>query len=230
MFELRSVDGGYGDAPVVHGVTLAVPDSSVVAVLGPNGAGKTTLLRLASGVLPIERGRLLLNGRDVTGWKPHELAQAGLCHVPEGRGVFPRLTVRENLVLQAPAGREAEAIDRATAAFPVLGSRLHQAAGTMSGGEQQMLALARAYVTEPRVVLVDEVSMGLAPVIVDEIFAFFSVMAAEGTSLLLVEQYVVRALEIADFVYLLSSGGVSFAGEPAELDGDDVFSHYIGVS
>ena len=150
--------------------------------------------------------------------------------MPEGRGVFRSLTVRENLELYAAQGpRGAEAIELAVQTFPSLGRRLGFLAGQMSGGEQQMLALARAYVQAPRVVLLDEVSMGLAPKIVDEIFDFLSVLAGQGTSLLLVEQYVTRALAAADWVYLLSRGEVAFAGEPAELDGDSVFSEYVGI-
>jgi branched-chain amino acid transport system ATP-binding protein len=228
MFELRAVRTGYGDTAVLRGVDLCVPPSSVVALLGPNGAGKTTLLRAASGILPCWEGRLTVDGRDLTNRGLHEVAAAGVCHVPEGRGVFPTLTVRENLILQSTPGTEDEAIERATAVFPVLGRRLRQTAGTMSGGEQQMLALSRAYVRRPKVVLLDEVSMGLAPRIVDEIFDFLRVLAAEGSSLLLVEQYVTRALELADYVYLLNKGTVGFRGEPAELDGDDLFSEYLG--
>lgn len=230
MFELQGVVAGYGDTTVLRGVDLVVPPSSVVALLGPNGAGKTTLLRAASGILPCWGGRLVVDGRDLTNRGPHEVAAAGVCHVPEGRGIFPTLTVRENLVLQSPRGGEAEAIERATAVFPVLGRRLRQVAGTMSGGEQQMLALCRAYVRQPKVVLLDEVSMGLAPKIVDEIFVFLEVLARQGSSLLLVEQYVTRALELADYVYLLNKGSVGFRGEPSELDGEDVFLEYLGQS
>src|SRR5439155_10479150 len=202
---------------------------SVVALLGANGAGKTTLLRVASGLLRPSSGRILIDGEDVTHASPHALVRHGVCHVPEGRGVFPNLTVRENLTLQAFAGQEREGIERAVAAFPKLGQRLTQVAGTMSGGEQQMLALARAYVQSPRFVLLDEVSMGLAPLIVDAIFEFLAVLASEGASLLLVEQYIARALEIADYVYLLNRGEVAFAGEPSELEGTDVFQTYVGA-
>jgi branched-chain amino acid transport system ATP-binding protein len=151
-----------------------------------------------------------------------------VCHVPEGRGVFPSLTVRDNLVLQSFAGAEKESLERAVSAFPKLGQRLDQLAGTMSGGEQQMLALARTYVQNPKLVLLDEVSMGLAPNIVDEIFEFLAVLAKEGASLLLVEQYVTRALAIADYVYLLKRGRVAFAGEPSELDAEAIAAEYVG--
>ena len=228
MLNLKGIDAGYGATTVLRGVDLVVPRSSIVALLGPNGAGKTTLLRVASGLLRPSRGQLLLDGQDVTGSSPHALCGKGLCHVPEGRGVFPNLTVRDNLVLQSFAGRERESLDRAVSAFPRLGERLDQLAGTMSGGEQQMLALARTYVQSPEIVLLDEVSMGLAPNIVDEIFEFLAVLAGEGASLLLVEQYVTRALAVADYVYLLNRGTVVFAGEATELDADAIAEEYVG--
>jgi branched-chain amino acid transport system ATP-binding protein len=228
MFELQQITAGYGATTVLRDVSLSVPAGAVVALLGPNGAGKTTLLRVASGLLRPGSGRILLDGQPLTGRAVDRLSRAGVCHVPEGRGVFPSLTVRENLRLQAPAGREAEAVERAGDIFPVLRSRLDQVAGTMSGGEQQILALARTYVCGPRVVLLDEVSMGLAPRIVDQIFEFLGRLRDEGISMLLVEQYVTRALALADYVYLLQRGRVAFAGEPAELDGDELFRRYLG--
>ena len=229
MLELRGISAGYGRSTVLRAVDLVVPDRAVVALLGANGAGKTTLLRVACGLLAPSAGQLLVDGTDLAGRRPHVLTNAGVCHVPEGRGVFRSLTVRDNIVLQAQDGDESGAIERAVHAFPRLGERLSQVAGTMSGGEQQMLALARTYVQHPRVVLLDEVSMGLAPKVIDEIFAFLELLAAEGASLLLVEQYVSRALEIADWVYLLSRGEVVFAGEPAELADRDVFAEYVGA-
>jgi branched-chain amino acid transport system ATP-binding protein len=228
MLHLDNIVAGYGGTTVLRGVDLIVPDRSVVALLGANGAGKTTLLRVASGLLQPASGTIHLAGQDVTGQTPHALCDRGLCHVPEGRGVFPGLTVRDNLILQSRAGQENESIERAVHAFPRLGERLGQIAGTMSGGEQQMLALARTYVQSPQVVLLDEVSMGLAPNIVDEIFRFLAVLSAEGSSLLLVEQYVTRALAIADYVYLLSRGTIAFAGEPSELDADAIAAEYVG--
>ena len=230
MLRLEGVEAGYGEATVLRDVDLVVPDGSVVSLLGPNGAGKTTLLRAASGLLDPSAGRIVLDGVDVTGLPPHQLVARGVCHIPEGRGIFRTLTVRENLVSQAPSTPPGEAVDRAVEAFPILGERLSQTAGTLSGGQQQMLALARAYATDARVVLLDEVSMGLAPLVVDEIFAFVARLAAEGRSLLLVEQYVTRALAISDFVYLLNKGRLVFAGEPGELDEQQVFRGYVGAS
>ena len=226
---IRGLDAGYGRVQVLFGLDLDVAPGEAVAVLGTNGAGKTTLLRVASGLLSPSSGHLGLDGEDVTGRTPHELVDRGICHVPEGRGIFPSLTVRDNLILQSANGEESQSLDRATTAFPRLAQRMSQLAGTLSGGEQQMLALARTYVQHPRVVLLDEVSMGLAPKIVDEIFEFLALLRSQGASLLLVEQYVTRALAVADYVYLLNRGRIAFAGEPAELDDADVFASYVGV-
>ena len=230
MFELRRITAGYGATTVLRDVSLAVPDASVVALIGANGAGKTTLLRVASGLLQPASGSLAIDGEHVIDTTPHGLVEQGICLIPEGRGVFRSLTVRENLTLQARKGTADDSLAKAVEAFPRLGERLNQAAGTMSGGEQQMLALARAYIQSPRVVLLDEVSMGLAPRVVDEIFSFLKTLAAAGSSLLLVEQYVTRALDVADYVYMLNKGQLAFAGEPAELAGTDVFAAYVGAA
>lgn len=229
MFELRNVSAGYDTGRVLHDVSLVVPPGAVVALLGPNGAGKTTLLRVASGLLRAQSGEVLLDGRKLTAAPTHAFAAAGVCHVPEGRGIFATLSVADNLVLQSPPGREKKSRERVTRVFPRLGERLDQPAGTLSGGEQQMLALARAYLAEPRVVLLDEVSMGLAPKIVDEIFDYLKLLAGSGASLLLVEQYVSRALELADYVYLMNGGRIVFAGEPCELDEARLAASYLGA-
>jgi len=228
MLELHGIEAGYGQHTVLRDVSLTVPPGTVVAVLGPNGAGKTTVLRVVSGLLRPSAGTVLLGGEDVTRARPYARARRGLCHIPEGRGIYPTLTVRENLVLYARQGEEATALDRATSAFPVLGEKLRQPAGLLSGGQQQMLSLVRAYLTDTKVVIVDEASMGLAPVVVDKIFEFLAQIAASGTALLLVEQYVSRALALADRVYLLNKGSVVFTGPPADA-GDDLFTHYLGV-
>ncbi len=229
MLELRDVVGGYGDTTVLREISLTVPDGSVVALLGPNGAGKTTTLRIASGLLRPRSGSVLLDGQDIARLSPFRRAALGICHIPEGRAIFPSLTVRDNVTVYARRGTEKDAWDRAVETFPVLGSRRGQVAGTLSGGEQQMLALARAYVVEPRVVLVDEASLGLAPLVVDDIFEFLEKLAARGTSLLLVEQYVNRALALADSVYLLNQGTIVYDGPAAELDEDRIFELYTGT-
>jgi branched-chain amino acid transport system ATP-binding protein len=217
VFTVDGVTAGYGGGIVLRDVTLTVPPRSVVAVVGANGAGKTTLLRVASGLLRPTGGRLVLDGEDVTQLGPDGLAAAGVCHVPEGQAVFPELTVRENLRLFSRPGREGEGLEQALDAFPALESRLDQVAATMSGGEQQMLALTRAAITGARVILLDEVSMGLA-----------RLRGGDG-SVVLVEQYVSRALAIADYVYILGRGRVTFAGDPAELADDDIFARYLGI-
>jgi branched-chain amino acid transport system ATP-binding protein len=229
MLELRGVTAGYGSHTVLRDVNLVVPDNAVVALLGPNGAGKTTLLRVASGLLKPSSGRVLVDGVDVTGWPPHRLSQLGVCHVPEGRGIFRALSVKDNIRLFERLDFGPDPVGAVAEAFPRLGERLAQRAGTMSGGEQQMLALARAYVAGARTVLLDEVSMGLAPKIIDEIFEYLHRLAAQGAALLLVEQYVARALELADFVFILNKGRVQFVGESDELGEEQILASYLGV-
>jgi len=230
MLRLDGIRAGYGQATVLRDVSVVVPDGAAVALLGPNGAGKTTLLRVASGLLRPFAGRVVLDGEDVTAAPPQRRRRLGLCHVPERGGVFADLTVAENLRLFARPGHEDEAVDRAVAAFPALGARLGQPAGTLSGGEQQMVALSRVHGERSRVVLLDEVSMGLAPKLVDAIFAFLEGLAASGVSLLVVEQYVAKALAVADYVCLLDRGRTAFVGEPAELDSAGLAAHYLGAA
>jgi branched-chain amino acid transport system ATP-binding protein len=230
MFLVDHVDAGYSGVAVLRDVSLAVPAGTVVSLIGPNGAGKTTLLRVAAGQIHPDRGRVVLDGTDITALPPHRRLQEGICLIREGRGVFPRLTVRENLRLFARQAHEPGAADAVFEEFPRLGERLGQVAGTMSGGEQQMLALARAWLVQPRLVLLDEVSMGLAPKVVDGIFEFLTKVAARGMAMLLVEQFVTRALELADHVYLLQKGRIAFAGEPGELDTGALFANYVGIS
>jgi branched-chain amino acid transport system ATP-binding protein len=229
VLEVRGLEAGYGDTTVLREVSLSVPSGQVVALLGPNGAGKTTLLRVLSGLLRPTSGEVRLGGRDVTRDRPYQRARAGLCHIPEGRGIYPSLTVRENLVLHTWRGDEKASIERAVDHFPVLGQKLGQPAGQLSGGQQQMLAIVRGYLAEPRLVLVDEASMGLAPNIIDQIFEFLAGIVRAGTSLLLVEQYVSRALAAADSVIVLTKGQVVFDGAPAAI-GDDIFEHYLGAA
>ena len=227
--ELRAVTGGYGQATVLRGVSITVPASGVTALLGPNGAGKTTLLKMVSGFLRPGSGSIRLFGEDVTGVAPYRRFQAGLCHVPEGRGVFRSLTVRENLTMQSRRGAEAEAISRACQAFPVLGRRTGQVAGTLSGGEQRMLAMAAAYVRSPRLILVDEASLGLAPLIAEQIFEFMEKVAREGRALLIVDQFASRALALAGTAYVLSRGSVTYSGPAKALGQQELLSQYMGV-
>jgi branched-chain amino acid transport system ATP-binding protein len=220
---------GYEDTTVLRDVSLVVPKSSVTALIGPNGAGKTTLLKAISGLLPIQKGRVLLNGEDITQLPHYRRSRLGLCHIPEGRGIYRSLTVRENLYMQAAKGKESDAVERAVGIFPALGNRLGQAAGTMSGGEQQMLAMSAAYIRDASVIVVDEPSLGLAPLVVDRIFEFLHSVTERGVALLLVDQFVSRALAMAQQAYVLRRGEVVFEGEPATLLEGDLFKHYIGT-
>jgi branched-chain amino acid transport system ATP-binding protein len=229
ILEFSGVTASYGRATVLWDVSLAVRPGTIAALIGPNGAGKTTLLRVAAGVLRPVSGRVLLAGKDVTRQDPYRRARAGLCLVPEGRGVFPSLSVRENLMLQVPPWARDRSADLAVEAFPVLGQRLRDRAGALSGGQQQMLALARCFVSGASVVLLDEVSMGLAPRTVDEIFAGLRKLAARNVTLLIVEQYVNRALAMAGSVSLINRGRLIFSGSPDQLDEDAVLRGYLGA-
>jgi branched-chain amino acid transport system ATP-binding protein len=225
--KLERIAAGYGRVEVLHAVDIVVPTGSVVALLGANGAGKSTTLRVAAGLLAPRAGRVALNGNDITKVPVHARAGHGICLIPEGRAIFRHLTVSENLQMQV--GRRAlnGTVERTVDVFPRLKDRLGQVAGTLSGGEQQMLAVARALVTDPGLVMADELSVGLAPVIVDEIFEAVASLRSRGVSLLIVEQYVERVLDLADYVYILHKGSVAFVGEPSQCRGS-LFEQYMG--
>ncbi len=229
MLELEAVQAGYGESVVLRGVDFSVGEGEVVALLGPNGAGKTTLLRTATGFVKPRSGRIEFCGEDLTGAPPHEYARRGVCHLPEGRGIFPSLTVKENLTIQARSRRVDEAVAEVTDLFPVLGSRLRQTAGSLSGGEQQMLALSRAYLTRPKLVVVDEASLGLAPLIVDKIYEALSRLVDKGLSVVVVEQYVARALEMSQTVCILRRGEIVHRGDAKAIDPDEIYEKYLGV-
>jgi branched-chain amino acid transport system ATP-binding protein len=218
VLELSGVVAGYGRVNVLRGLDLVVPEGGLVSLVGPNGAGKTTTLNAIAGLIRPTSGTIRLDGRPLVGRRPYEIARAGVCLIPEGRAIFPALTVRENLLMQAErASSRPTAVARVLEYFPRLAERTSQRAGTLSGGEQQMLALARALVTEPRVLLLDEISMGLAPQIVARLFETVEALSADGVSILLVEQYLTYALRLSDAVYVLNKGCVTFVGEPDEL-------------
>lgn len=231
LLDIQGVTAGYGQVMVLRDVSVRVPSSSVVAVLGPNGAGKTTLLRAATGLVKPTSGKVVLGGEDVTARRPFAIAGRGFCLIPEGRGVFPSLTVRENLVLASPKSKtRSEAIQQAVDVLPVLGSRLNQVAGSLSGGEQQMLALARAVVIDARLVAVDEASLGLAPAIIDRVYEVLRRLVASGAAVMLVEQYVKRAIDFADSVCVLNKGAVVFSGAADKVSREDLMAEYMGTT
>jgi branched-chain amino acid transport system ATP-binding protein len=226
--ELRQVRAGYGSIEVLHGVDLRIPAGRTVALLGANGAGKTTLLSVIAGLVPVRSGELVADGRPITHEPAHRRTRQGICLIPEGRGIFRHLTVRKNLAMFVGNRRLPEALPRIEAWFPKLTQRLEQVAGTLSGGEQQMLATSRALLGDASLVMADELSVGLAPVVVDEIFEAVRSLRDEGRSLLIVEQYADRVLDVADYVYILHKGGIAFVGEPAQLADDSLFHRYLG--
>jgi branched-chain amino acid transport system ATP-binding protein len=229
ILELRNVRASYGSIEVLHGVNLSVGRGEVVALLGPNGAGKSTMIKVVSGLLRPTSGQLVVGGRDVTGAAASALARAGLCTIPEGRGIFPNLTVRENLLMATFSGHKLSDIEESTyARFPRLSERRTQLAGTMSGGEQQMLSLARALATNPVIFLLDELSMGLAPLIVAELYQQVAAIAAEGVSVLVVEQFARTVLGVADQAVLLAHGKVQVAGKASEIGEDVLAGAYLG--
>ena len=217
--ELRRLRAGYGRINVLHDLDLTVPAGTLVALLGPNGAGKSTTLAVASGKVLPTSGCVHVAGRHVNGASPAALARAGVCRIPEGRGIFPNLTVGENLriVTYATALSADDIADRVYARFPKLGQRRTQLAGTLSGGEQQMLAMGRALVTEPGLLLLDEISMGLAPLIVAELYEVVAQLASEGITVLLVEQFARTALAVADYAALMVGGRIVRMGEPGDI-------------
>lgn len=215
ILELRGIRAAYDEITVLHGIDLSVAAGTLTALLGPNGAGKTTTLRIAAGVHPIASGQLLFGGRDVTGVRPRDLAKAGVCLIPEGRGVFPNLSVRDNLLMMTFTGRTREEVEEiAFARFPILAKRASQTAGTLSGGEQQMLALARGLATDPAVLMLDELSMGLAPLIVGELYEQVALIAEQGVAVLVVEQFANTVLEFSDHAAVLVRGRIQKQGVP----------------
>jgi branched-chain amino acid transport system ATP-binding protein len=223
----------YASVQALFGVSLEVPEGSVTAVLGANGAGKSTLARAVSGLVPAVGGRIEFAGEDITRWAPHRIRRAGLVHIPEGRGVFPGLTVQENLRMAVRRVGTAEqrqgAIARAFDLFPVLADRRSQRAGSLSGGEQQMLALARALAVPPRLIVADEMSLGLAPLVVDLVFENLERAASSGVTVVLIEQFIHRALALATNCVILRQGEVVWTGA-AQGARQEVLDRYLGES
>lgn len=237
LLEVRDVVVNYGKIEALHGVSLAVHEGELVTLLGSNGAGKTTLMRAISGLRPLSRGSLWFDGRDITRVKAHQRAIDGLVQAPEGRGIFPGMTVTENLKMgcygrkfESKAARD-ERLAWLLETFPRLAERRSQLGGTLSGGEQQMLALARALMARPRVLLLDEPSMGLAPMVISQIFGIIAEINSQGTTILLVEQNAAQALRRSDRAYILETGNVTRSGPAADLLADDsIRAAYLGVA
>ena len=233
MFEVRDLHVHFGGIHALKGVSLTVEQGEIVTLVGANGAGKTTTLRTASGLQRPTSGAVLLDGKDITKASAQERVKRGLSHVPEGRRVFPQMTVQENLDMGAYLRRDRDGIARDLDAlfgrFPVLAERRKQTAGTLSGGEQQMLAMGRAMMARPRVLLLDEPSMGLAPLLVQEIFDIIRNINADGTTVLLVEQNANMALQIADRAYVMETGSIVLSGKASDMaDTEDVKRAYLG--
>jgi branched-chain amino acid transport system ATP-binding protein len=222
MLSVQGVTAGYGSSVVLRDVSLEIPEGSIATLLGPNGAGKTTLLRVISGVVKTRSGQVTFEDEVITGTPPERTVRLGIAHVPEGRGVFPGMSVRENLMMGMHAtGQRAkdldEALDGIGQLFPVLTERFRQAAGTLSGGEQQMLAIARGLLTKPRLLMIDELSLGLAPIVIQRLLAALDDIRAQGVTILLVEQFARLVLGMADVAFVLEHGSMAFAGTSQEL-------------
>jgi branched-chain amino acid transport system ATP-binding protein len=233
VLRLDGVEAGYGDVVAVRAVSLEVRAGEIVALIGSNGAGKTTTLRAISGLLPLRQGRVELDGRPISGLGSPAIVAAGIAHVPEGRQLFPTMTVQENLELGARTvqsrERRAETLARVVELFPRLGERRRQLAGTLSGGEQQMVAIGRALMARPRLLMLDEPSLGLAPVVVGSIFANLAAINRDGLTILLVEQNVLRALRLSHRAYVLENGAITLAGPSATLLTDErIRRAYLG--
>ena len=233
LLSLNDLHVSYGNIAAVKGLTLDVYPGEIVTLIGSNGAGKSTTLRTISGLLRPRRGEVLFEGGKINGMHGHQVVKRGICHSPEGRRIFPRMTVSENLDLGAFLRKDSDGVaedrQRVLDLFPVLGERLTQKAGTLSGGEQQMLAVGRALLGRPKLLLLDEPSMGLAPVLVDLIFHTIEEIRGQGVTVLLVEQNALAALEIADYAYVLESGSLTLQGPATELlEDDSVTRAYLG--
>jgi branched-chain amino acid transport system ATP-binding protein len=234
LLDVAGLCAGYGDVPVLRGIDLSISAGSITALIGANGAGKTTLLRTISGIIPTEAGTISYDGRDIVGMPPQDIVRAGLVQVPEGRRLFSEMTVFENLLVgsSSPAARRKrdENLSVVLELFPRVRERRAQRAGTLSGGEQQMVAIARALMASPRLLLLDETSLGLAPIVVDEIFVAVRRLAAQGLTILVVEQNTALALEVADHGYVLEQGRFAIEGPAASLMADPrVRQAYLGI-
>ncbi len=233
LLAITDLNAGYGNVPILHNVSFTVAEGEVVAIIGPNGAGKSTLLKTVSGLIAPYSGTISFAGRPIQGMPPHNVTRQGISYVPEGGRPFPNMTVRDNLLMGAYARRDAlkdGVLDEIYAIFPVLKEREAQMARTLSGGEKQMLAIGRGLASRPRLLMLDEPSLGLAPRLVDEIYQKLEVLRDLGLTVLLVEQNITYALELADRGYVLENGHIALEGSGAELaQNEHIKVHYLGL-
>jgi branched-chain amino acid transport system ATP-binding protein len=235
MLSIRDLNAGYGDLKVLFDVNIEVGEGEVVALVGSNGAGKTTILQIISGIIPITSGKVEWYGKDLTKMPAYTRAELGIAHIPQGRGILTTLSIRDNLVMGTYTKRTKkkrnELINKVCDMFPILKERLDLPAGTLSGGQQQMLAIARALVMEPKLLILDEPSLGLAPIIVDEVFKMLSAQKASGVSILIIEQNLVKALELADRGYVMETGNIVLRGPSADLlKNPEIRKAYLGIA
>ena len=239
MLSIKNLKAGYGKVEVLHGISIEVPKSQIITLIGSNGAGKSTTMRAITGMIKPTEGQITLGDQDITGYDSYKVAKLGVAHSPEGRRVFSTMSVTDNLTLGAfprltgsrPKGDVKHDLEKAMELFPRLKERRTQLAGTLSGGEQQMLAMARAVMLNPEVILLDEPSMGLAPILVDEVFKIIALLKSEGVTMLLVEQFAAAALNVADYGYVLENGHIKVHGPAEQLKNDPaVVAAYLGGS
>ena len=234
MLEINNIVTGYGDMKVLDGITLSVAEGETVALVGSNGAGKTTLLRAISGLIPVWSGNITFNGQDMTKLPAHELPALGIAHIPQGRGVLAQVSVYDNLLLGAyipsAKSRREESLQEVFKIFPILEEKKTHLGGSLSGGQQQMLAIGRALMSHPKLMILDEPSLGLAPIVVDSVFKIIKDISAQGVSILLIEQNLVEALAVSSRGYVLETGRIALQGKSADLfNNDAVRAAYLGL-
>ena len=234
MLEIENLVAGYNNVPILNSLNITANSGNITVVIGPNGAGKSTLLKTISGLIPTSSGSIKFDGEDISKMPPDEIVKLGIIHVPEGRMIFNRLTVSENLLMgafqQSSTNKKKEDFDRVLHLFPILSQRLGQLGGTLSGGEQQMLAIGRGLMSTPKLLMLDEPSLGIAPIIVEQIFNLIDEIKKTGVSILMVEQNASKALRAADFGYVLELGNLQTSGPSISLLNDkDIKKYYLGL-
>ncbi|MFL2764782.1 MAG: ABC transporter ATP-binding protein [Paracoccaceae bacterium] len=234
MLEIENLVAGYNNVPILKSLNISANSGDITVVIGPNGAGKSTLLKTISGLIPTSSGSIRFDGNEISKMPPDEIVKLGIIHVPEGRMIFNRLTVSENLLMgafqQSSTNKKKEDFDRVLQLFPIISKRLGQLGGTLSGGEQQMLAIGRGLMSSPKLLMLDEPSLGIAPIVVEQIFNLIEEIKKTGVSILMVEQNASKALKAADFGYVLELGNLEASGSSASLLKDnDIKRYYLGI-